>query len=139
VRPARVVTVLRRVAPILAAAAWISVSEFFRNQLVFSGLWIKHYQNLGLTFPAAPINGILWGVWSLVFATIIYVLAQKFSLWQTTLLAWVAGFVLMWLVIGNLNVLPPKLLIPAVPLSLVEAFVASWIVTRRAKPGDTHR
>ncbi len=132
-------TVLRRVAPILAAAAWISVSEFFRNQLVFSRLWIAHYKNLGLTFPFAPINGILWGVWSLVFAAIIYVLAQKFSLWQTTLLAWVAGFVLMWLVIGNLNVLPPKLLIPAVPLSLVEAFVASWIVTRLAKPVGPQR
>ena len=132
-------TVLRRVAPILAAAAWISVSEFFRNQLVFSRLWIAHYKNLGLKFPFAPINGILWGVWSLVFAAIIYVLAQKFSLWQTTLLAWVAGFVLMWLVIGNLNVLPPKLLIPAVPLSLVEAFVASWIVTRLAKPVGPQR
>lgn len=120
------------VVPILAAAVWISVSEFFRNQLVFSQLWVEHYRSLGLTFPSAPINGMLWMVWALVFSVVIYVVSQKFSLWHTTLLAWTSGFVLMWLVIGNLNVLPLKLLIAAVPLSLLEAFVASWIVKKLA-------
>jgi hypothetical protein len=121
---------LRKIVPILAATVWISVSEFIRNQLIFIQLWVDHYKQLGLTFPAAPINGMLWGIWSLVFATVIYVLAQKFSLWHTTALAWVVGFVLMWLVIGNLDVLPLKLLIAAVPLSLLEAFVATWIVKK---------
>lgn len=116
--------------PVLAAGLWISFSEFVRNQLLFSHLWVEHYRNLGLQFPAGPVNGILWCAWSLVFAAIIYAVAQKFSLWQTTLLVWVAGFVLMWLAIGNLNVLPLNLLYAAVPLSLLEAFIAAWIVKR---------
>lgn len=120
----------RVVAPILVAAVWIGLSEFLRNQLIFRQLWVDHYNGLGLVFPAAPINGILWGIWSLIFAAIIYQVAQKLSLWHTTLLTWVAGFVLMWLVIGNLGVLPLKLLPAAIPLSLLEVFVATYIIKK---------
>lgn len=118
------------VVAILIATLWISASEFFRNQVLFTNLWVEHYKSLGLTFPAAPVNGFMWGVWSLVFASLTYAIAQRFSVWHTTLLAWTAGFVLMWLVIGNLDVLPVKLLVGAVPLSLLEAFVTAWIVKR---------
>ena len=113
---------------ILAAFAWISLSEFVRNQFLFKHLWEVHYQSMGLAFPAAPANGAVWGLWSLVFAGVIYVLRQRFSFGQTMALAWVIGFVMMWLVIGNLNVLPFGLLPYAVPLSLLECFVAVWII-----------
>lgn len=115
---------------ILAATLWISFSEFVRNQLVFSQLWVDHYASLGLKFPAAPVNGIIWVIWSLILAAITHQIAQKFSLWRTTFLVWSAGFVLMWLVIGNLNVLPFKLLLAAIPLSLLEAFVAVYIIKK---------
>lgn len=116
------------VLPILLAAIWISISEFVRNQVLFKSYWIDHYQSLGLTFPAEPLNGAMWGVWSLLFAILVFILAKKFNLWQTTLISWFAGFVLMWMVIGNLGVLPYGLLVFALPLSFLEAFVASWII-----------
>jgi len=47
---------------------------------------------------------------------------------QTTFLSWFAGFVLMWLVAGNLGVLPFGILLYAIPLSLIEAFVATYIL-----------
>lgn len=53
---------------------------------------------------------------------------NKFSLLQSILLAWFIGFVLMWLVIGNMGVLPYGLLVAAVPLSLLETAVACWLV-----------
>jgi len=121
---------IKAIISILAATVWISLSEFVRNQLLFNKLWMEHYKSLGLVFPSTPIHGAIWGVWSLVFAVLIYFLAQKYSLIQTTILAWVAGFVMMWLVIGNLDVLPYKLLWFAVPLSLLEAFVAAWIIVK---------
>jgi hypothetical protein len=37
-------------------------------------------------------------------------------------------FAMMWIVIGNLAVLPYGLLIFAVPLSLLESFVSVWII-----------
>lgn len=81
-----------------------------------------------MTFPEAPINGAMWGVWSLCYAVIIFIISKKFSLLQTTVLAWVIGFVLMWLVIGNLGVLPWGILPMAIPLSMLEAFLASWLI-----------
>ncbi|MCC7245638.1 MAG: hypothetical protein IT269_08170 [Saprospiraceae bacterium] len=122
----------KKILAILGAFAWISLSEFVRNQFFFKHLWEAHYQSMGLTFPAAPVNGAVWGLWSLVFASVIYVLSRKFSVGQTVWLAWVIGFVMMWLVIGNLGVLPMKLLPYALPLSVLECFVAVWIINKIA-------
>jgi hypothetical protein len=48
------------------------------------------------------------------------------------MLSWVTGFVLMWLVIWNLNVLPFSTLVYAVPLSLLESFLAAYICAKIA-------
>jgi len=116
--------------PVLLATMWISISEFVRNQVLLKSYWIKHYEKLGLVFPTKPINGAIWGLWSMLFAIAIFIISKKFSLVQTTLLSWFIGFVLMWVVIGNMGVLPDGLLYAAIPLSLLEAFVASFIVKK---------
>jgi hypothetical protein len=115
---------------ILLGTIWISLSEFVRNEFLLKHLWSEHYSNMGLVFPAEPMNGAVWGIWSLCFAVIIAIISEKYSLLQTTMLSWLLGFVLMWLVIGNLGVLPFKTLPYAIPLSILEAFVASWIMFR---------
>ena len=120
----------KTILPILLATIWISVSEFVRNELLVKSYWTEHYKNLGLVFPSEPINGALWGLWSLFFAIVIFIISKKFSLIQTTLLSWFVGFVLMWLVIGNLGVLPMGVLYVAIPLSLLEAFLAAFIILK---------
>ncbi len=122
---------------VIAAAAWISVSEFLRNNVVLLHYWVDHYRQLGLTFPTEPINGALWGLWSVLFAIAIFIIAKRFSLIETTLLSWFVAFVLMWVVIGNLLVLPIGILIYAVPLSLFEAFVAVFIIKSISKEAGT--
>lgn len=118
------------ITPITLATAWISISEFTRNEILFKSHWINHYKALGLTFPDKPINGVIWGIWSLVFAVIIGILSRKFSLQQTVMISWVIGFFMMWLVIGNLGVLPFGLIVYALPLSILEVFVAAYIVKK---------
>lgn len=122
------------ILPILAATVWISVSEFVRNQLLLDAYWVEHYQDLGLVFPSDPVNGAVWGLWSLLFAIAVFIMSRRFSLLETTLLAWFVGFVLMWVVLWNMDVLPVGILLFAVPLSLLEAFVAALIVDKLA-PG----
>ncbi len=90
--------------------------------------WTGHYQGLGLTFPSAPVNGAIWGLWSMLFAVAVFIIAKKFTLVQTTFLSWLVSFVMMWVVIGNLGVLPFGMLWYAVPLSILESFVAAVIV-----------
>lgn len=118
------------VLPILLATIWISVSEFVRNEFLFKSYWTDHYEGLGLVFPSEPINGAIWGIWSLCFAIGIFILAKKYNLVQTFLLSWFFAFIFMWLVAGNLGVLPYKILIFAVPLSLLEAFLAAFIIKK---------
>ncbi len=49
---------------------------------------------------------------------------------QTVFLSWLSAFVMMWVAIGNLGVLPFSILYAAVPLSLLEVFIASFIIKK---------
>ena len=122
----------KTILSILIATLWISISEFVRNEFIFKSYWITHYARLGLIFPSDPMNGAVWGLWSLCFALAIFIIAKKFTLLQTTLLSWFVGFILMWISLWNLSVLPKGLLLFAIPLSLLEAFLASLIVVKLA-------
>ncbi|PJZ51370.1 hypothetical protein [Leptospira adleri] len=119
--------------PVLATAAWITASEFFRNEILFKSYWVLHYESKGLRFPSEPINGAVWILWSFFLAVVLYILSRKFTLTQTFLFGWFVGFVLMWIVVWNLGMLPSGLLIYAVPLSLLEIFLGSIIVKRLSK------
>ena len=121
---------MRPLLAILATTVWISLNEFLRNQLVLIDHWTAHYTSMGLTFPGEPINGAVWGIWSLCFAVAIFFMARRSSLLETSFLAWGAGFVLMWLVVGNLGMLPMSILPYAIPWSMLEAFGAVWIVKK---------
>ena len=120
----------KTILPVLLATIWISISEFVRNEFFVKEYWTEHYTNLGLVFPSEPINGAVWGIWSLLFAIAIYIISKKFSLMQTTFLSWFVGFVLMWIVVWNMNVLPNGILLIAVPLSILEAFIATVIIKK---------
>lgn len=115
---------------ILSATLWISFSEFLRNNVLLKSFWTDHYTNLGLTFPEKPVNGFFWGVWSLLFAIAIYLISTKFSTFQTTIISWLLAFLMMWVVIGNLGVLPYEILWFAIPLSIIETFVAVLIIKK---------
>lgn len=122
-----------RFLPVILATFWISISEFFRNEFLLKQFWNGHYVKMGLQFPSEPINGAVWGIWSLLFAIFIAILLKRFNFWQTSLITWIVGFVFMWLVIGNLGVLPYGILPVAVPLSMVEVLIAALILSRFSK------
>ncbi|MBK7057537.1 MAG: hypothetical protein IPQ05_14095 [Leptospiraceae bacterium] len=121
---------MKTVTAILLAFLWISISEFARNEFILKTHWTKHYESLGLIFPSSPINGAIWGIWSLAFSITIYTISKKFSLLETVFIAWFAGFVLMWLVIGNMGVLPISILYFAIPLSILEVYLATFIIMK---------
>lgn len=120
----------KTILPILLSTIWISISEFVRNEFLLKSYWADHYESLGLVFPSEPINGAVWGIWSLAYAIGIFIIARRFNLLETFLLAWFVGFVLMWLVTANMGVLPFGILVFAIPLSLLEAFLATYIIKK---------
>lgn len=120
----------KTILPVLLATVWISLSEFVRNEFLFKQFWTKHYESLGMVFPSEPVNGAVWGMWSLFLAIAIFIVSKKFGLWQTIALMWFVGFVLMWLVVGNMGVLPYDILFYAVPLSILEVVIAVLIIRK---------
>jgi hypothetical protein len=116
----------------VVAGMWIGASEFLRNELLFKGYWTDHYAGLGLAFPSEMVNNALWGVWSFLLAGCVVFLARRLKSFETLAVVWVMAFAMMWVVTGNLAVLPLGLLIFAVPWSLAETAVALWIARRLA-------
>jgi hypothetical protein len=117
----------RNIITIVLTGIWVNASEFLRNEVLLKTYWVNHYQSLGITFPSEPKNGMIWVAWGFLFAIAIYLISRKFNLIQTALISWLMAFVLMWIVTLNLNALPIAILIYAVPLSLLEAFIGSYI------------
>lgn len=118
----------RHLAPVFAATVWISLCEFLRNELWLKHLWVGHYAKLGLAFPDAPMNNATWGLWALALAASLKWLLTRFPRGESALLAWLIAFGLMWIVTGNLGVLPLAILPYAVPFSLIEVYGASWLL-----------
>lgn len=115
------------------ATLWIVVSEFGRNELLLKSYWTRHFGSLELTFETRPANGVLWVVWSLALAYLILRLGTRFSRVETVFLAWLAAFGMMWLTLFNLQVLPMGLLVFALPLSLLEIWIAALILDRGSR------
>ena len=118
------------VLPILLTGLWINISEIVRWGLVIKSHWVNHYQSMNLVFPTEPVNGIIWLIWGFLFAVIVFILSKKFNLIQTTLLSWFVVFVMLWVVLWNINILPRVILWIVVPLSLLEAFISALICKR---------
>ena len=117
----------KTVLPILVIGIWINISESVRWIFLIKSYWIKHYQNMNLVFPDRPVNGIIWMVWGFLFAIVIFLLSKKFNLLQTMFLSWLVIFVMLWIVLWNVGVLPIGILVTVVPLSLFEVFISSLI------------
>ena len=125
----------RNIIAVIITGIWVNASEFFRNEVLLKTYWVDHYQLLGMTFPSEPFNGMIWVAWGFLFAIAIYMISRKFDLIQTTLISWFMAFVLMWVVTWNLNILPSAILFYAVPLSLLEAFIGSYVCIKISPNG----
>jgi predicted neutral ceramidase superfamily lipid hydrolase len=117
----------RNISAVILTGIWVNACEFIRNEILLKKYWIDHYRSLGMTFPRETINGLMWVAWGFLFAIAIFIISGKFKLMQATFISWFMAFVLMWIVAYNLNVLPVHILIYAVPFSLLETLIGSYI------------
>lgn len=116
---------------ILLAGLWVTFSEFLRNELLFKFYWVDHFDSLGLRFETLPLNGVLWMVWSFLLVYVSREFLSVFKFWKGLFLVWIMGFLMMWITIYNLQVLPVALLFFALPWSFVELYVAGTILLKK--------
>ena len=117
----------KTILPILLTGFWINIFETIRWEFLIKSYWVEHYQNLNLVFPLDFLNNITWMIWGFLFAIAVFILSKKFNLLQTTLLSWFMIFVMLWLVLWNIDILPIGILWVVIPLSLFEVFISALI------------
>ena len=117
----------KTILPILITGIWINISETVRWVLIVEEYWIEHYQKQNLVFPTELGNVLTWMIWGFSFASVIFILLKKFTLMQTTFLSWFVTFVMLWLVLWNIDNLPVDILWIVIPLSLFETFIGVLI------------
>lgn len=118
---------------ILGAGIWMNVNEFIRNELILKTSWVRGFKELGLIFPSEPLNGVVWVLWAFIFVTILSLLISRFNVLKSTILAWISGYVLMWIAICNMGVLPKDILYLAIPWSFAEVYIAALICSKFIK------
>jgi hypothetical protein len=120
----------KTIIPILLVGAWINISETVRWLLIIESHWIEYYKNLNLVFPNEPVNAIVWMIWGFLFGAIIFVLSKKFKPLQTALISWITIFVMLWIVLWNIDILPMSILWYNIPLSFIEAYIGVLICNK---------
>ena len=120
----------RYLLAVFAAGVWMNLSEFIRNELLLKDTWIDGFRDIGLSFPSEPLNGAVWALWAFIFVAILTLVSTKFDVISSTIISWSLGFVLLWVAVWNMGVLPSGLLYWAVPWSFVEVYVAAFIISR---------
>ena len=124
----------KTIVPIIITGIWINISETVRWMLLVESYWLDKYKDLNLTFPGETINMIVWMLWGFLHATVIFILSRRYNLLQTTFLSWFVAFVMMWVIVWNVGVLPTDMLWFNAPLSLLEAFIGAYICIKFFKP-----
>ncbi len=112
---------------ILIISLWINIAETLRWLLYSKAYFLEVYQSLNLVLPFGPIYLILWLIWGILLSTIIYIISKKYTLLQTTVMIWIMAFLMVWITLFNLNVLPLSMLWLVIPLSFIDILVGVLI------------
>ena len=64
---------------VVASGMWMNLSEFIRNEFVIKHMWIKGFEEIGLSFPSAPVNDLVWVIWTFIFCAVLTTLNMRFN------------------------------------------------------------
>lgn len=115
---------------ILLVSLWINISETLRWMIFAKPDIDNHFKAANLVLPNEAINNILWLIWGIIIAVMIFVISKKYKVLQTTFIVWIIVYVTHWIALWNFSVLPINVLWLAVPLTFINVFVGALICSR---------
>jgi hypothetical protein len=123
----------------LIVSIWINISEVFRYFIIVKPMMQEYLAMLPGAIPMNWIVFAIWGIWDTILTTLVvfiyWLVAQCFgnNLMSTIISAttsWALFFLLFWLGMVNMGLSPISVALIALPLSLLEMIVASWILSK---------
>lgn len=112
---------------IFVVSLWINIFETLRWVLFAKPDIDMYFKAANLVLPNQPINNILWMVWSIIMAVMIFIISKKFKVLQTTFIVWIIVYVMHWIALWNMTVLPINILWLAVPLTFINVLIGTLI------------
>lgn len=115
---------------ILLVSIWINIFETIRWMLFARPYIDMHFKAANLILPNEPVNNILWLIWGIIIAVMIFIISKKFNVLETTFIVWITVYILHWIALWNMTVLPINILWLAVPLTFINVLVGALICSR---------
>ena len=112
---------------ILIVSIWINIFETLRWILFAKPEIDMHFKAANLVLPNEPINNLLWLIWGIIIAVMIFIVSKKFKVLQTTFIVWITVYVMHWIALWNMAVLPINILWLAVPLTFINVLAGALI------------
>lgn len=112
---------------ILIVSLWINIFETLRWLLFAKPDIDMHFRTANLVLPNEPLNNILWLIWGIMLAVMIFIISKKYKVLQTTFIVWITVYVLHWIALWNMAVLPINILWLAVPLTFINVLIGVLI------------
>jgi len=112
---------------ILLVSLWINIFETLRWMLFAKPEIDMHFKAANLVLPNEPINNLLWLIWGIIIAVMIFIVSKKFKVLQTTFIVWITVYIMHWIALWNMAVLPINILWLAVPLTFINVLVGALI------------
>jgi len=115
---------------ILLVSLWINIFETLRWILFAKPDIDMYFKTANLVLPNETINNILWIVWGIIIAVMIFIISKRFKVLQTTFIVWLTVYVMHWIALWNMAVLPINILWLAVPLTFINVLVGALICAK---------
>jgi len=113
--------------PVVILSIWINVAETIRWMVFAKPYFVSHYQKMNIEPPGGPLYLIIWIVWGVLLAILIYIISRKFSWIETTIMVWLSVFSGMWIMLFNQSLVTFPVLLTLAAFCFIEILIAVLI------------
>ena len=112
---------------VIILSIWINLAETIRWIAFAKPYFVSHYQNMNIEPPSGPLYLIIWFVWGILLALLIYIISQKFSYVKTTIIIWLSVYSGIWIMLFNLRLVTFPILLAIAAFCFIEIFIGTLI------------
>ena len=112
---------------VIILSIWINLAETIRWMAFSKPYFVSHAQNMNIEQPSGPLYLIIWFVWGILVALLIYIISQKFSFLKATFIIWFSVFSGVWIMLINLRIVTFPVLFVIAAFCFIEILIGTLI------------
>lgn len=112
---------------VIILSIWINLAETIRWIAFAKPYFISHYQSMNIEPPGGPLYLIIWFVWGVLLALLIYIISKKFSFIITTIIIWLSVYSGIWIMLFNQRLVTLPVLLAIAAFCFIEIFIGTLI------------